>query len=97
MKPQNYEKKEENTHLALYGESGTCVFASIDVSYSFALQREKSESVFESKKKKKQFGLSVKNTADESVKREGKKFKLRLFIWPVSHSITWPKIIRHRL
>ena len=33
--------KKKNTHLALYGESGTCVFASIDVSYSFALQREK--------------------------------------------------------
>lgn len=42
---KNYETmklwKKENTHLALYGESGTCVFASIDVSYSFALQREK--------------------------------------------------------
>lgn len=32
---------KENTYLALYGESGTWVFASIDVSYSFALKREK--------------------------------------------------------
>lgn len=36
-KPQT----KENTYLALYGESGTWVFASIDVSYSFALKREK--------------------------------------------------------
>lgn len=34
-------KITKNTYLALYGESGTWVFASIDVSYSFALQREK--------------------------------------------------------
>lgn len=34
-------KGSEGTYLALYGESGTCVFASIDVSYSFALQRER--------------------------------------------------------
>lgn len=36
-KPQT----KENTYLALYGESGTWVFASIDVSYSFALKRKK--------------------------------------------------------
>lgn len=33
--------------MALYGDSGTCVFTAIDLSYSFALQREKSETVFE--------------------------------------------------
>lgn len=40
-----------NTYLALYGESGTWVFASIDVSYSFALQREVGKNVLNPRKK----------------------------------------------
>lgn len=38
-------KVSQGTYLALYGESGTCVFASIDVSYSFALQTEGQQKV----------------------------------------------------
>lgn len=41
FKKKGKPQTKENTYLALYGESGTWVFASIDVSYSFALKREK--------------------------------------------------------
>lgn len=49
------EKREESegTYLALYGESGTCVFASMEVSYSFALQTEAQQKAVSGSRKEK--------------------------------------------
>lgn len=65
--------------MALYGESGTCVFASIDVSYSFALQREHKKQYLNKRKRVLQW--SGKRQGRMKSLKEQKKVKLRLSVY----------------